>query len=254
MRRDFCKVVTESPRGGSGSRNKKTGLRISGKQYDPDIHDDLSSARQKMSMYSKDFSDVLGPIKGFLRKSIGRLWDDVYSEIRSVISSNASEPIRHIWEVHLKGEIAFNCFFGADGKIYHFAKFSRKGEEEVSGFYIHPETRRLEFVQPKPKLRPPKPQFIGKGFLVLKEDKETGEYWEYGKRFIAKIDDLTRVEKRKGIWFLAFYHRLTEEERVVRDLFGRIVRTLPPLTLVSEKQASKKELKKLGLKNDRPRF
>ena len=250
MRPDFCKVVMEAPRHGSHWRNLKTKLRVSGKLYDPEVHDDLPSREKVFPNPSKDFADILGPIKGFLRSRIGRPWNDVYSEIRSVISPNASAPIRHIWEFHMKGEVVVNCFFGDDGKIYHIGKFMR-GLEEVKGFFVHPETGRLEYKEYPPKYKP-KVHFVWNGFKVLKNDPETGQNEWNDHLLIACVDEITRAEKRKGIWFLVFYRRLNEEERVMRDLLGRIVRILPPLTLVSEKQASKKELKKLGLKNDRP--
>lgn len=251
MRPDFYRVVTEAPRHGSHWRNLKTRLRISGKLYDPDIHDDLPSREKIFPNPSKGFSDILGPINGFLRSRVGRLWDDVYSEIRSVISPNASEPIRHIWEVHFKGEVLTNCFLNDDKKIYHIGKFV--GLREVEGFFVHPETGKLEYKEYNSRRFKRTVRSIGNGFVVLgqnEKDPDTGE-WGSQFSFIAKVDDLIRAEKRKGFWFLLFYRHLAEEERNVRDLLGRVINVLPPLKLISEKQASKKELRKLGLKNNR---
>jgi len=51
---------------------------------------------------------------------------------------------------------------------------------------------------------------------------------------------------------LFFYRQLSEEERVVKDFFGRVTGMRSPLEFLNQKQASKKELKNLGLKNDPP--
>ena len=265
MRPDFAKVVTESPRSGSGRKNRKTGLRLTANTYF-DIHDD-SPGREKMCRRNragrddwKEFRDVLGPIRGFLRSRIGRLWDDVYSEIRAVISPNATEPIRHIWEVHMKSEVARNCFV-SDGKICHFGSFGGGREEEVRGFYVDPKTQTLQYRELKKFRVHREPKFIGNGFQILGSkrvwedgfyDSDTGD--SFKGTLVIKIDHLTRAQKINGLWHLFFYRERSKEERIAKDFFGRATGTLPPLELVRQKQASKKELKKLGLKNDPPRF
>jgi len=84
MRSDMNKVVTESPRYGSRSRSKKTGLRI--RRYDPEQEYDFptrmpSSRLRQYGWDAKEFSDVLGPLRRFLQSRVGRNWNRVYGEL-----------------------------------------------------------------------------------------------------------------------------------------------------------------------------
>lgn len=258
MRPDFYRVVTDTARAGSRQKNHKTRLRISGKLYNPEIHDTLpyfeeTRRARKMSRFPKNKGDNWGPIKRFLQSRIGELWNYVYSEIRWALPENSRESRRHVAGHLVRDTVTTDCFLGDGGKVCHIPKFGTKGAEEVVGFYVHPVTGRLEYKERPPKLKSVD-RFLGNGLKVLDYDKETGmSSSEIESRIVLKVDEISRAEKRNGIWFLVHYRRLTEEERVTRDFYGRVIHTLPPLAQISEKQASKKELKKLGLKNDRPR-
>ena len=85
MRDDMAKVVTERPRRGHGHKSKKTtGLPI--RRYDPDADYDepvrLPIARRRQYGWdAKDFSDLINPLKRYLRSCIGRRWNKVHSEL-----------------------------------------------------------------------------------------------------------------------------------------------------------------------------
>lgn len=86
MRWDMHEVVIERPRG--GPRGPRRGVK-----WDPRVHDpELIPSRESTSRHrggTKHLSDVLGPLKRFLDRAVGRPWDDVYSELRAGLSPDS---------------------------------------------------------------------------------------------------------------------------------------------------------------------
>ena len=87
MREDMSKVVVERPRWGHSLPSSKTRLRI--RHYDPekdyeDLPKRVSGSRSKYIHAGdiKSFTDLLSPLRRFLRTNVGRPWDKVYSEMR----------------------------------------------------------------------------------------------------------------------------------------------------------------------------
>lgn len=103
----------------------------------------------------KSLNENLNPLVGFLDKSVGRKWDDVYSEIRKNISVHNATQM-HVIQ-HLHGYVDTKTWIEEDGKIYAVAKYSRNvlclTEPTFSKvqFYVHPITRTL---CQSPKLTP----------------------------------------------------------------------------------------------------
>jgi len=132
MREDMHKVVVERPRYGSRRTNRKWGQRLT---YVPDAdYDDqpkfASSARQRQySNDSKHFTDVLGPLRGFLHSNVGRPWDKVFSELRRGLDIRKVTG-RHIFG-HLQWMVETNCWMGEDRKVCT-VRWGRQGE--VNGF------------------------------------------------------------------------------------------------------------------------
>ena len=89
MRRDMGKVITERPREGSHWRSKKYGGDVpwSGFEGDYDAEPQrVPASRGRQYGYDgKTFTDVLGPIRRFLDKQVGRPWDRVHSELCAVL-------------------------------------------------------------------------------------------------------------------------------------------------------------------------
>ena len=155
MRADMHKVVVERERHGSTGKNRKWGQRLA---FVPDTdYDDqpkfVSSARgRQYSNNHKWFTDVLGPLEGFLRSNLGRPWDKVFSELRQGLDVRKVTG-RHIFD-HLESMVETDCWIGTDRKVY-----TRPRGWEVNGFYVHPRTGLLCFVQ-KPSARERKKQHL----------------------------------------------------------------------------------------------
>jgi hypothetical protein len=74
MRKDMAKVVTESPRRGHSNRSSKWGRRLTKGEYALDDHGASRAPVSRHRQYgwnAKEFSDSLGPLRGYLRT---RLW------------------------------------------------------------------------------------------------------------------------------------------------------------------------------------
>lgn len=226
MRSDMHKVVTERPRWGSWMRSLKTGVSYSG--YDPDKDygpSRMSSSRFRLPVW-KEFTDVLGPLRRFLQKQVGRPWDKVYSEIKRGIDGRKLTG-RHVLD-HVAWEVERDCFVGRDRGVYA----TRTGRP-VGGFYVHPRTGLLRWAKPVRWARP-KP--------AAPVDR-------------VSVDPLREFVLHKGVWHLDTYRALDPDEVLgVREdrLTGRAVPVRRGDTpgaarraLVRRKQANRKELAEL---------
>jgi 2-polyprenyl-6-methoxyphenol hydroxylase-like FAD-dependent oxidoreductase len=154
MRDDMAKVVTERPRRGHGLPSKKTtGPRI--RRFDPDHDYDepnrLPVARRRQYGYAaKEFSDLINPLKRFLRSCIGRPWSKVHSELAQKLDRR-SVTGAHIW-THVKWEIETDCHIGADGLVYSNHRRLLHHEAPVKGLYVHPRTGLVR--EQRPRRRP----------------------------------------------------------------------------------------------------
>jgi hypothetical protein len=142
MRDDMAKVVTERPRRGHRNKSKKTTGRAI-RRYDPDFDYDeptrLPVARFRQYGYSaKDFSDLISPLKRFLRSCIGQSWKKVHSELSRKLDRRSLSGL-HIWN-HLLAEIETDCYVGDDSLTYSNNRKYRTYERPVRGLYVHPKT------------------------------------------------------------------------------------------------------------------
>jgi hypothetical protein len=142
MRDDMAKVVTERPRRGHGNASKKTsGARI--RRFDPDEDYDGPSrhpvARGRQYGYdAKEFSDLINPLKRFLRSSIGKPWAKVHSELSRKLDRR-SVAGSHIWD-HVMWEIESDCYIGEDRLAYSNRRRFMHAELPIDGLYVHPTT------------------------------------------------------------------------------------------------------------------
>jgi len=141
MRPDMKKVVVERPRWGSRQSNHKFSARL---KYVPD-HDYEEQPKKAYGFeshvvdrgskyFAKEFTDVLGPLKRFLRKNVGRPWDNVYSEICRGLDRRKVTGL-HIFR-HVEDFVEKNCCF-VEGQPY---SLRRLGGYPVRWFYVHPDT------------------------------------------------------------------------------------------------------------------
>lgn len=135
MRPDMKKVVVERPRWGSRARNRKFGARlkyIAGHDYEEQPKKALGFESYAIDGYGKEFTDVLNPLRRFLRSNLGRPWNKVYSELCAGLDRRKVTGL-HIFQ-HLETMVERNCYFGADGEVLRI----HPGQPPVRGFYVHP--------------------------------------------------------------------------------------------------------------------
>lgn len=183
------KVVVERPRRGSRQRNNKFGARL---RYVPDHdYDEQPKKARGFESYTagsrKWFTDVLGPLSGFLRKNVGRPWDKVYSELCAGLDKRKTTGL-HIFQ-HLEDMVTTACYCGPGGKVYTVA-YGQEGE--VGGFYVHPRTGLLRGTRAE-----------------TKREREHREQQE-AANFLRVSNDLGYY-KHENIWY-----RVKLESRVFR--------------------------------------
>jgi hypothetical protein len=142
MRDDMAKVVTERPRRGHKNPSKKTSApRI--RRYDPDQEYDgptrhpVARGRQ-YGWDAKEFSDLIGPLKRFLRTCVGRPWAKVHSELSQKLDRRSIAGA-HIW-AHVMQEIETDCHIGPDRLAYSNQRRFLTTDRPVRGLYVHPKT------------------------------------------------------------------------------------------------------------------
>jgi hypothetical protein len=244
MRPDMAKVVTEKPRRGHGNKSEKHGGRLHRHDIDRALDDDdcfdddlnllpvrAGHSTSKIIPWSrhrnidnKDFSDLIGPLRGYLRKQRGRHWDDVYSELSRTLDKRSISG-SHIWD-HIKQEITMETWMGVSGTIYERRRYG--GDMPVSGLYVHPFTRR---VCEAPDLRyryNAKPHqlyqaLVARGFALRWERQPAtmnwrGEVKENRDPMFVEADwqlfDTYVLQRVKGCWFIHQFERFDPMEVV----------------------------------------
>ena len=154
------------------------------------------------------------PFDRLLASRVGRLWDDVFSELCEEFDSRswAGQSFRRALEYH----VATNCWVGAEtGTIYGGWYGNSPVENE---FYVHPWTGLLCWA---PKIDRPAPE-----------------------RPVThiKIDDTTFLEKVEGIW----YRYAITKRWIEKDYWGRDYER----TETTRAQLGRKELRARNLYND----
>lgn len=240
MRQDMAKVVTEAPRGGHANPSKKWGRRLTKDEYGLDDHGPSRapiSAHRQYGWHAKEFSDVLGPLRRYLRKQVGRPWDKVWSEIWQTLDSRSLTG-QHIFD-HIRWEVEQDAYIGADGRLYDRGRESHV--EVMGGLYVHPVTRLLCYKRVPFGFR-------GGPFL-----KAQGALRAFGieastvagiRRY--RVDGLRLWELRGCGWFIHKYRHVPE--RIVRVIVRSDGRQVPIYSAAhceraSTKQASRKELR-----------
>jgi len=101
VRRDLAKCTTERPRHGrSWAITKKYGgsVRVNpDREYDyPEEYGGFRSSARNRQINAKGFSDFLSPLRGAIRKNIGRPWDKVFGEFCEALDRRGLSGY-HIW-------------------------------------------------------------------------------------------------------------------------------------------------------------
>jgi hypothetical protein len=228
----MSKVVTERPRRGHSNPSKKTAKTLSKDEILDEIYDDKDSGptRHKASRHgqygwnAKEFSDLLGPLRGYLKKNVGRPWNKVHSEMSKALDRR-SVAGSHIWD-HVRWEVQQNCYM--EGK--QVLVMGRFGVEPypVQGLYVHPVTG-----------------------ILMSAPTRRYRYRPTVDDSIRKLDDTTELRRLDGIWYRVAYKWVdVSYPHLVRGNPTPEIRYKKELRLDKKAQLSKGQLKTYGLKNE----
>jgi hypothetical protein len=240
MRNDMAKVVTERPRSGHANPSRKWGRRLGKDEYELDDHGPTraSSARHWQYANFKTFSDLIGPLRRYLRKQVGRPWDTVWSEITQTLDSRSLSG-QHIFD-HILWEVECHAWVGRDGRIYRRRLYGRV--RPVEGLYVHPITRLLRCA-PERRYRARDSSFVRvqealKPFgIVVESADDVARY---------RVDGLRVWERRDRGWFIHTYRRMpaplirvvTRSDGIDVPVYGA-----SRLERMATRQANKKEIR-----------
>ena len=241
MRKDMAKVITEAPRRGHANPSRKWGRRLTKDEYSLDDHGASRGPTSRSRQYgwnAKEFSDVLGPLRRYLRKQVGRPWDKVWSEITHTLDSRSLTGL-HIFD-HIRREVEQKAWIGDDGRLYHKRLWG--AIELVSGLYVHPGSRLL-CCKPERQWA-----FRGGAFLTAQTALRTFGIPSSTAQDIQRyrVDGLRVWEHRDRCWFIHMYRHVPEQlVRVITRSDGRDVPIYgsPHYERAATKQASKKEIR-----------
>ena len=107
------------------------------REYDGPMRHPVARRRQ-YGYEAKEFSDLINPLKRYLRSCVGRPWAKVHSELSRTLDRR-SVAGSHIWD-HVMSEIATDCYIGEDRLAYSNNRRFRISEDPVNGLYVHPKT------------------------------------------------------------------------------------------------------------------
>jgi hypothetical protein len=236
MRKDMSKLLTERPRRGSSDGYDKRRAELKSIPLDEDSPFKESNFVHKKNWSGKEFNVNFNPLKRFLKSNVGRLWNDVYSEISRTFDKRKTVNYR-IFE-HLHSMVVRTTFIGTDGKVWYNCTF--RGEEPIEKSY------QPFFVDPKGFLRENKN--YRRKFVYKKRDTSDFLQWN--------IPNESGYVKLNNVWyFCTFVPRKSvgisgfrwEEDRVgdqIKEEHG-VFPWKGNIRCVKGKQMSSKEIKRL---------
>jgi len=222
MRRDMSKRFIKHGKSGSKSGFPRNCKRLARKDEDGQFlecpHGMRKAHHFSHNWYWRDgeIGTDLAVLRRFLQSRVGRPWDEVYSEVCAEADDRSFDG-HHLRE-WLEMEVEQNCYI-EDGEVFdqrglHMGNFW--GE-----FYVHPETRTLEYVKKTRSYRAP--VYEQKVFemddhlyhehegiwyrvkmqeVERKGDKKWGVYWLENVHDVFLSDYLT---------FAVYYYSVTEK-------------------------------------------
>jgi hypothetical protein len=234
MREDMAQVVIERPRYHSSGRYHAV--------RPQDIaHRDLerladlprAEGMRRPHTNSKNLSDLLGPLRKFLVRQVGRPWNKVHSEICERISPNSTVQL-HILS-HLDDLIETKVGVDAEGRLLRSTRRWRSAYMYLHDWpgllYVHPRTgiiRRVPEARAPWKRRPQAPE------LEVKTVGPERELW-----------------RRDGVWYWAVFATapaVSDAPGAVDYFTGRLA-PLGARYRVAKRQASRRDLRRHGLVN-----
>jgi hypothetical protein len=232
MRPDMAKVITERPRRAGEADARKFGHALSKDEIDRERHEDaerggLVASSRARRRHPRMQTDLLGPLRRFLRKQVGRPWDKVVSELSAQLDRRTLDR-RHVFD-HVECEVATHATIGEGGEIVARDRWSH-GLRPVRGLYVHPRTGLLRIAEPK----------HARTRWVDRFRRDLGSFGipadgPHERLLAYRIDGLRVWEKKGSVWFI---HEYRERSGARRSRRSR--------TLVRTKQASRAEMDAAG--------
>lgn len=227
MRDDMNKVVIERTRtGGKGGSRKaydKASLpreKRSFKGVDVDLRPKHESMRKKHVVNGdpKEFSDLLGPLEGYLFSKVGEPWNDVWSDICKVLKGNSLQA------AHIKGHVKQMV-----GGIPHSGESYFRAED-----WFSPGSRYGRCV------------YVNENGILCKKE---GESFKRKKAVFHyyRESDTVEYHKLNGCWFRVEIAPYEVEKKYNRYSNYAYTRTEIHYSVVDKRALSKKEIKKLKL-------
>jgi hypothetical protein len=192
------KVVVEKPRSGMRYKSPKGYENSIDKLMEREEEPRGEKIYQKWESYSdgKRLTDVLGPLRGYLKKNVGRAWDDIYSEICQNLpanNTNASHVRDHITKM------VETTVFMKDGSPY--TSIGEKLEyigSFLCSFYVNPET----------------------GILCELKNNRKKRYYNKNKKICIDAGPNQVYLKIGGIWYLLYLAVDTGVTKTYLNVFG----------------------------------
>lgn len=133
MRADMKQVLIERPRYGSWHGQRRLG-KPSVRLWDGE--DGFEDAEQPgRPLRTRSFSDLLGPLRKWLRRQVGRPWNTVWSEICAQVDATSVSG-QHLRE-HVRWEVELHVRMDAHGVALRTTTSGWR-PQRVDGLYVHP--------------------------------------------------------------------------------------------------------------------
>lgn len=249
MRSDMQKVLTERPR--VGTRYSQV---VRERFFDSRDPEDDGPLRDSMSWNrngrTKHFNDHLTPVKRFLEKQVGRLWNDVWSEVCEHASLNSVQG-RHLRE-HIEGYVERYVIEVRNKVPYVRAPYNFYPDREGDGLralspgelWVHPETGILHkngnYKTNDPKHENPDLKIIDEIYYGRRD----GVWYELEMRPIARGSFYSGRDVFLNLDISGWDDASIYDSRIdkVQRFYGK------PVCCIGKRQLNKKDKKKLGIK------
>lgn len=202
MRADMFKVIVERPRRGVGYFRTLPNDYRAAKHFklddELDVVDEFWGTQpmrnRKIGWERKELNENLNPLYRFLKKQVGRPWNEVYSEISENLDTGSTVK-QHVRD-HLKDFVALKTYVDADGDRWLLGRYGPSPVHYKELFVDEHGILRNSFegVDPSRKYRS---EYAAKAAA---------------ERFAREriVDEWHRFEKINGFWFFVTFGPLPE--------------------------------------------
>ena len=139
MRTDYDKIICERPRRGSSNsygevRAKVERYRSSDEDRTLPKHMPMRKVfKENYGVHAKEFSDYLAPLKRWLDKQVNRPWNNVKSDLHSMLDSRRTTD-QHVWQ-HVKHWVEEHNVFVEGNDIVEYS-YNRRHVLDDRSLYV----------------------------------------------------------------------------------------------------------------------